>query len=272
MKDILFIILVLAASRLALYAVLRIHLRFQVGPEICRKLLHIAIGLILCPLPWVLESRRSAISLCGIYLALLVARRYLAALGNHVNGILDGVGRKSLGEFLFPITAALLFILSGDDRITYLAPMLTLALADAAAALVGRRYGMARFQTVGGCKSLEGSLAFAVVTFSATHLTLLFMGNTGRAESVLLAALVALILALVEAWATGGWDNLVVPMTALLLLKTLQHAPATLLAPLTLGAVIAVMTPVLVYSLVPTLPRGKSSPVGEAISPNVREF
>ena len=43
--------------------------------------------------------------------------------------------------------------------------VLVLAVADAAAALVGGRYGRIRYEVEDQCKSLEGSLVFAAVTF-----------------------------------------------------------------------------------------------------------
>jgi phytol kinase len=108
--------------------------------------------------------------------------------------------------------------------------MLVLTFADAAAAVVGRRYGTLRYPTPGGCKSLEGSLAFAVVTFAATHLSLLLLSDAARWESVLVAAVIALALTLVEAFATGGWDNFLVPVGALVMLKALAGSAVPPLA------------------------------------------
>src|SRR4051794_39462541 len=222
MRDVLMILAFLVASRGALWIVCRFEA--CAAPELSRKLLHVAMGVILCPLPWVFSSTWPVVALCAIYIGLLAARRYLVALDNHVSGILDGVGRKSLGEFLFPVSVGVLFVLARGDRVAYLAPLLTLTFADAAAAVVGRRYGTLRYPTPGGCKSLEGSLAFAVVTFAATHLCLLLMSDAARWESVLVAVVIALALTLIEAFATGGWDNFLVPVGGLLMIKSLAGA------------------------------------------------
>jgi phytol kinase len=219
MRDVLMVVVFLVASRGVLWVVCR--LEGCATPEVSRKFLHVAMGAILCPLPWVFHSPWPVVGLCGIYVGLLAARRYLVALDNHVSGILDGVGRRSLGEFLFPVSVGVVFAAARGDRVAYLVPMLVLTFADAAAAVVGRRYGTLRYPTPGGCKSLEGSLAFAVVTFAATHLCLLLMSDAARWESVLVAAVIALALTLVEAFATGGWDNFLVPVGALVMLKAL---------------------------------------------------
>jgi phytol kinase len=188
------------------------------------------------------------VALCAVYVGLLAGRRYLVALDNHVSGVLDGVGRKSLGEFLFPITVAGLFVAAQGDRAAYLIPLLVLTFADAAAAVVGRRYGTVRYPTPGGCKSLEGSLAFAVVTFAAVHLPLLLLGRVAGAwESVLVAVVMALVLAVVEAMATGGWDNFLVPAGALVMLRELAGAGVPPLAVMAGVAGIAVLGLIAVY-------------------------
>jgi phytol kinase len=208
------------------------------------------MGLILCPLPWLFASPEPVIALCAIYVGLLCARRYLSAIGNHVSPVIDGVGRDSVGEFLFPVAVAVLFVLARGDRAAYLAPLLVLTLADAAAAVIGRRYGLCRFPTPGGRKSLEGSLAFAAVAFASTHLTLLLVAGAGRIESVLIALVVAIALTAVEALATGGWDNFFVPLAAWGLLRfcpTLTTAQTALLAA---AASAAALAAVLLYAIV----------------------
>src|SRR4051812_41347520 len=131
MRDVLMILAFLVASRGALWIVCRFEA--CAAPELSRKLLHVAMGVILCPLPWVFSSTWPVVALCAIYIGLLAARRYLVALDNHVSGILDGVGRRSLGEFLFPVTVAALFVAARGGRGAYLIPVLVLAFAGAAA-------------------------------------------------------------------------------------------------------------------------------------------
>src|SRR3954462_11812195 len=95
MRDVVFIIGILAASRAALWGVCRFER--CATPETARKALHVGMGIVLCPLPWLFDSAAPVLALCAIYVGLLILRRYLVALDNHVSGILDGVGRRSLG-------------------------------------------------------------------------------------------------------------------------------------------------------------------------------
>jgi phytol kinase len=253
LRDLLVIGSILCASRAALWCVCQADRRAGGGAELSRKMLHVAMGLILCPLPWLFDRPGPVGILCAVYVGLLVARRYLVALDNHVGAVIDGVGRKSLGEFLFPISVAILFWLARGDRVAYLAPMLILTLADAAAAVIGRRYGLCRYATPGGCKSVEGSMAFAMIAFATTHLSLLLLGDVGRVESVLIAMTVALTMAVVEALASGGWDNLLVPAGAFALLKVLTGMAAGSLVLVAAGACGVVLGLALIYALVPAL-------------------
>jgi phytol kinase len=240
-RDCLLIVCILCASRAALWLVCWFDRRGAGAAELSRKLLHVAMGLILCPLPWLFDRATPVLALCGVYVALLIARRFLAALDNHVGGVIDGVGRRSVGEFLFPIAIAMVFTLARGDRVNYLAPILVLTLADAAAAIIGRRYGMCPYTAPGGQKSLEGSLAFAIVAFASMHLTLLLLGSGGRIESVLVAIIAAMALTIVEALVTGGWDNLLVPVGAWALLKMLSGVETPTLAIIAGGTMAAVV-------------------------------
>ncbi len=94
---------------------------------------------------------------------------------------------------LFPARAALAGVLYGG-------------LADAAAAIVGRAFGRRRIR---GGRTVEGSVAFYVTAFT---IGILVPGLPTAA-----AALVALALALLELLPLPFDDNVVVPITAALL-------------------------------------------------------
>ena len=96
--------------------------------------------------------------------------------------------------------------------------MLVLTLADAAAHFVGTRYGLTRY--AGGRKSLEGSVAFAVVAFLCVHVPLrrLEHGRPGRSPCSWRLRL-ALLVMLLEGSASRGLDNLVIPLGGYFLLR-----------------------------------------------------
>jgi dolichol kinase len=86
-----------------------------------------------------------------------------------------------------------------------------LALADSAAALVGKRCGTHRYVSRGDSLSYEGSLTFLVVTVGV----LLYTGMSGV---YVLAS--ACAITLLEAVAPLGSDNLVLPLATGLLVRS----------------------------------------------------
>ena len=119
--------------------------------------------------------------------------------------------------------------------------MLTLALADAGAALIGKRYGTLHYVTGDGEKTVEGSAAFLIVALLSTQVPLLLFTGTGRAESLVIALTLALLVMLLEAIAWRGLDNLFIPLGAFFLLKSFLRMDLTALVVCLGIAVVLVM-------------------------------
>lgn len=132
--------------------------------------------------------------------------------------------RRSWGIALFPISFLLLHVLFGSLwpwLVVY--PMLVLALADPAAALVGELTARRFYYLTGDRKSWHGSLTFFVV---AAAVLLLLPGvlrhlhpglawpfiSLQHALTVWAVLAVAAIATLAEALGSGGTDNLTVPL------------------------------------------------------------
>ena len=102
-------------------------------------------------------------------------------------------------------------------------------MGDAAASLIGRRYGRRRWCWSGG-KSFEGSLAFAVAVVLGLTLGRAWLllggwaGDSGDAWRLTLgkAGVAAAGASLTEAVLTGGNDNVVVPVILWLLVHGLR--------------------------------------------------
>jgi phytol kinase len=193
--------------------------RFQPHPEVVRKLLHVIMGLSTLALPWIFRETWPAVVLGSItFAALFILKR--SKLRKNLGQVLHSIDRASHGDLYFPVSVAAVFVLSNGSPLLFCLPVLVLTLADATAALIGLRYGVSRYQTVDGYKSIEGSVAFFGVTFLSALLVLLMFTQVGRIESVLIALMLGLLVMMLEAIAWLGLDNLFIPVGGFLLLKT----------------------------------------------------
>jgi phytol kinase len=99
-------------------------------------------------------------------------------------------------------------------------PLLILAVADTAAALVGVEYGKYQFTAWKGHKSLEGAVAFFVAAFFCVHVPVLLFTDTPRLESLMIALNLAMMVMMAELAAWWGLDNLIIPLFGFVLLKS----------------------------------------------------
>jgi phytol kinase len=230
-------IAVLVLSLLALLVLVRLlRSKFGLHPEVSRKANHVGLGLATLTFPILFDSVWPVAVLGLSTIAVLAALRWLPTVNAQFGGVVHGVERRGWGDFYFPIAATGLFVLARGDMILFGIPMLALALADAVAALVGVYYGRTQYETGEGRKSLEGSVAFFTVAFLATHIPLLLLTTTGRAESLLIGVIFGVLVMLVEAVSLRGTDNLFVPFGGFLLLDAFMQKTA-----LELGAALLVL-------------------------------
>lgn len=226
MNDWLNVLLVLGAL-LGLMLGLRAWQRARSpNSELVRKLVHIPMGLLTLSFPWLFASPWAVTVLGGLAIAFLLALRLVMPLAKRLGKVLGSVERRSLGEVYFTSSIVALFWLATlsdvpptEQRLLFVIPMLILTLADAVAALIGVRYGQTRYTTDEGFKSAEGSLAFFMAAFFSVHIPLLLFSPTGRAETLMIAIILGLLVMVLEAIAWRGLDNLFIPLGSFLLLS-----------------------------------------------------
>jgi phytol kinase len=189
-------------------------------PEVLRKLMHILMGLVSVSFPWLFDRVWPVLVLAGGSLAALILVRSGVSITRSLRSVLHGVERTSWGELLFPVSVAIVFTLAKGDPLLYCVPILILALADAIAALAGIFYGVLRFKTLEGSKSIEGSIAFFLVTFICVYLSVSLFSDTGEKEAVLMGLLMGVLVMMFEAMAWRGLDNLFIPVASFALLQS----------------------------------------------------
>lgn len=210
-------VLAMMAGLLGSMAVLsRIASSRQWHPEVARKIVHVAASGIALPLPWLFEVDWPVWLLLGLSLVAMLAMR--TPLLSGTGRALHSVDRDSWGDVLLVVSVALLFLLSNNEPILYVLPLLILALGDAAAALTGSAYGRLFYETKDGQKSVEGSTMFFLVSLILAMACLLLLTDLHRVSVIPVALGVAIFATVVEADSWKGFDNLFLPMGAFLFL------------------------------------------------------
>jgi phytol kinase len=200
--------------------------KYKKDNEAFRKIIHVFHGVTLAALAFIVP----------LYLLIIVEAFLLScmAIGRYL--YLDGyfgkmrwvqyvarlyeVGRISYGEYLYPISAILLILLT-DDKWVFAASILTLGLADAAAALVGKKYGKRTTYTIlGQKKSLVGSTAFYIVALGVVF-AFAKLAEPAMSVSVFTVLWVTLVITFSENIGVYGTDNLLIPLTTAYLLSAL---------------------------------------------------
>lgn len=186
--------------------------------EATRKLLHImhAIGLaglaFIVPMQWVALFEL-------FFLVTTLTTRYLHVHYDnhwkwvHYLGKTYRVGRQSYGEILMPI-GLIIAALVAHSEWEFAGTVLIMGLADAAAALIGKKWGKSTsYKVFGQTKSLLGSLAFLVVAL-AVLLGYAALAPTYEGNLPLLLAMAAFLTG-VENVGVYGSDNLLLPLAAI---------------------------------------------------------
>lgn len=197
----------------------------DISAEVQRKLVHIGTGLYALTLPWLFTDGWPVFMLVGLTLVVMLILRLPAFSKGGIGKTLHGVDRQSYGDFLFALAVGTVFLLADGRAILYLLPIATLTLADAAAALTGSRYGRAFFTVEDGQKSVEGSVAFFMITLVIAMVCLLLLSDVSRPNVILLAVMVASFGTLVEADSWRGFDNFFLPAGLLVFLESHMNSP-----------------------------------------------
>jgi dolichol kinase len=185
-------------------------------PEWTRKLVHCTGGLVCAAFPLLFRSHWVVLMLAaGMALIFYLSQR----LG--LLRCLHGVARPGQGPVYYAVAVYLVFVLAGHRPHIYIACVLVLAVSDGVAGLVGSAYGTIRYRIRGAEKSLQGSLAFLISAFFIIQVVLLCSADARIPPPLhcgLAALLTAVMITGLEAAASRGSDNLVVPLGVLLVL------------------------------------------------------
>jgi phytol kinase len=196
----------------------RINNSHMIVRELKRKALHICVGLTALSFPLFLTETWMIIAALGLVVAWLMAVRQIPILRRHFGSVLHEVRRESLGEIYFAFSIGGLLLLTQNEPIFFVIPILILALADAFAAIVGKVFpvaplaGMARGKTAAGCAT------FFAVAFIVSSWVLLAIADLQLGHALAAATGLATATCITEAVSRRGVDNLLIPAVAYLVL------------------------------------------------------
>jgi len=203
---------------LAMGLLSRINNGHIIARELKRKALHISVGLTALLFPLFLNEPWMIITALGLVVAWLLAVRQISVLRAHFGSVLHGVRRESLGEIYFAFSIAGLLLLTQNEPIFFVIPILILALADAFAAIAGKVFPIGPLAGIARGKTAAGCTAFFSVAYLVSYGSLVAFADLQTAHALIVATVLAMTTCVSEAICRRGIDNVVVPGVAYLVL------------------------------------------------------
>lgn len=186
--------------------------------EYLRKFVHMSAGTFVAFWPWLIGWR--TIQLIGLSMIVVV---YLNHRLKKIN-MSGGVKRITYGGLTFPAAIIISAFLT-DEKIFFCLAILNMALADGVAALVGTAlHNRSKYGVFHQIKTLAGSAAFWLMSFCILAVGLLFAVDLIPYENYkLLIILLPPVLTVTEAVTIKGFDNISVPVVALIALNLAKY-------------------------------------------------
>lgn len=217
--------LMLAGSFLLLFAVAEfLYYRWKIHVDVTRKVVHVGTGMITLLFPIMLANHWFVLLLCASFALILIASLKFNLLKS-----INAIDRISYGSLLFPLAVYSCYLVyhfyagqsenHADMYIYFYAPILTLAICDPIAAMVGKRFPFGKFNVGKGHKTIAGSSAFFISSLFLIFFLLIYFENYSLklGNLFLFSALIAGVGTTTEALSGKGMDNLTIPVIVVLL-------------------------------------------------------
>lgn len=204
-------VLILSSFFLIVFGISEIAYRFfKINAEYTRKWSHIASGFLALLFPFMIDDVLWVGIICGIFLLILNFSKPLGLLPS-----INAVNRKTYGSILFPLAVFISFVAytyNDKNLVYFLLPVLTLAISDMAAAIIGKRYPIRSITTFKEKKSIGGYLAFTISCYLIYGYFLYFDWEISMLTFIILPPLVAMI----ELVSPKGLDNISIPLSVII--------------------------------------------------------
>ncbi len=214
----IFILFIIVAVSIAVI----IRKKHILAGEWFRKLLHFICILLLGFLVFMFPTWKSAVIAMAVLVIVVAPVLWFL---EKIEGFDSFMTARKSGEITDSlIITGIMFIIvtvvcAGifGSRILVLTCIFAWGPGDAAAALVGKKYGRHKLGKA-GLKSLEGTIAMFAVSFLCVFAGLLAYGKCTTPQIVLMAVGTALVASVTELISKGGMDTIICPLSSMLAL------------------------------------------------------
>jgi phytol kinase len=192
-----------------------LYKHYKWASENSRKFIHVCGGILCLFGFWFIQSHWWVLVLCAIAFVILL----ITFLKKSMPSVHE-TKRVSYGSLLFPIPVYFCFLASrywNNDLFFYL-PISLLTFSDTLAEWGGNKWGDRTLTFFRKQKTLAGSLCFAVSAFLICFILFFYFTPFSLLIVVEFSFLLMLITTLAELLALRGFDNLTIPLSALVTL------------------------------------------------------
>lgn len=195
-----------------------LYKKFDVKTETSRKIAHVLAGI--CSVIFLPLVGNSIIVIgLGIFF-------FLVLLFTRKIGMLDSVhkvDRKSVGSLIYPLPISFCYTISVyyNDPIYFYLPVLTYAISDPFAAIIGINFPIKPYQIRNHTKTWSGSVTFLITSFVICFEAFITFSVYPFYLIIVISIIISILTTFIEAISTKGYDNISIPVLQVFLLKFL---------------------------------------------------
>lgn len=228
--------ILLGTANLILYFVIAVtivfsaRILFTIPDEVFRKILHFVLlgsfWVLMISYPsWLMTALAAIIFEILVYPILLLFERF-KKYSEFTTERKNGELKHSL-LLVYTMFAIVVAVCWGglNDKYLALASLYAWGIGDAAAALVGKKYGKHKINGFGldGKKSYEGTISMFGISCITVFVILMWRGGLQGIPCIIISLIVGAVSAISELYAKNGNDTVICPLSAMVVLLPLVY-------------------------------------------------
>lgn len=196
-----------------------VYKRLKLPGELTRKLAHFSATLSTISFPYLFTDHWYVLALAIVFFLLL----FLSRKSHHLRSIHD-IARISTGSYLLPVAIYVSFLIAYrlDDWFLFILPMMILAVSDPVAGLLGLNINGYNHEIVLFGRRMRktwlGSSSFFISALMLSLFAFYYHRQQFDLQAFGLSVLVGLTATLAELLSPKGTDNLMIPLSVILVL------------------------------------------------------